>query len=180
VPLVPGSTDDCCARLRERRGLSDRQTANDWLAFLRALGLARETSRGFVRTDAEPTPERVREGLRDGVLLVPEALTALRDASPADPLTPKDCLRRPESRSRGTTAPATRTGRRRGASAPIGSSGGSRSSTSPRRSRRVRRVRARLRKRVRSPTSPAKRSETPCYGVRQPVRDKPFTRSRRR
>jgi len=64
------------ARLRERRGLSDRQTANDWLAFLRALGLARETSRGFVRTDAEPTPERVREGLRDGVLLVPEALTA--------------------------------------------------------------------------------------------------------
>ena len=90
VPLVPGNTDDCCARLRERRGLPDRQTANDWLAFLRALGLARETPRGFVRTDAEPTPERVREGLRDGVLLVPEALDALRDASRTDPLTADD------------------------------------------------------------------------------------------
>jgi len=40
-----------------------------------------------------PTPSRPRSaserGLRDGVLLVPEALTALRDASPADPLTPE-------------------------------------------------------------------------------------------
>jgi hypothetical protein len=88
VPLVPGSTDDCCARLRDRCDLPDRRTANDWLAFLRALGLVRETSRGFVRTDAEPTPELVREGLREGVLLVPEALAALRAATPADPLTP--------------------------------------------------------------------------------------------
>ncbi|WP_423997771.1 hypothetical protein [Halorubrum trapanicum] len=90
VPLVPGDTDDCCARLVRRCDLPDRQTANDWLAFLRALGLVEETPRGFVRADAEPTPERVREGLRDGVLLVPEALAALRDASPDDPLTPDD------------------------------------------------------------------------------------------
>ncbi|MFC7186169.1 hypothetical protein [Halorubrum yunnanense] len=87
VPLVPGSTDDCCARLHDRRGLPDRQTANDWLAFLRALGLVRETSRGFVRADADPTPELVREGLREGVLLAPEALGALRAATPEDPLT---------------------------------------------------------------------------------------------
>ncbi|QAU11859.1 hypothetical protein EKH57_03310 [Halorubrum sp. BOL3-1] len=90
VPLVPGDTDDCCARLRRRRDLSDRQTANDWLAFLRALGLVEETSRGFVRADAEPTPERVREGLREGVLFAPEALAALDDASPDDPVTPDD------------------------------------------------------------------------------------------
>ena len=90
VPLVPGDTDDCCARLRRRRDLPDRQTANDWLAFLRTLDLVRETPRGFVRADAEPTPERVREGLRDGVLLVPEALAALGDASPDEPLTPDD------------------------------------------------------------------------------------------
>ena len=63
IPLVPGDTDDCCARLRRRRDLSDRQTANDWLAFLRALDLVEETSRGFSRADAEPTPDRVREGL---------------------------------------------------------------------------------------------------------------------
>ena len=90
VPLVPGGTDDCCARLVRRCDLPDRRTANDWLAFLRALGLVEETPRGFVRADAEPTPERVREGLRSGVLLVPEALAALRDASRDDPLTPAD------------------------------------------------------------------------------------------
>ncbi|MFC5135191.1 MULTISPECIES: hypothetical protein [Haloferacaceae] len=87
VPLVPGSTDDCCARLRDRRDLPNRQRANDWLAFLRTLGLVRETPRGFVRTDADPTPERVREGLRDGVLFVPEALSLLRSATPAEPVT---------------------------------------------------------------------------------------------
>ncbi|PSQ57467.1 hypothetical protein BRD22_01850 [Halobacteriales archaeon SW_8_68_21] len=90
VPLVPGDTDDCCARLRRRCDLPDRQTANDWLAFLRALGLVEETPRGFVRADAEPTPERVREGLRDGVLFAPEALAALADASPEDPVSPDD------------------------------------------------------------------------------------------
>ncbi|TKX75559.1 hypothetical protein EXE46_03685 [Halorubrum sp. GN11_10-6_MGM] len=90
VPLVPGDTDDCCARLVRRCDLPDRQTANDWLAFLRALGLADETSRGFVRADAEPTPERVREGLREAVLFVPEALDALRAATPEDPLTAAD------------------------------------------------------------------------------------------
>lgn len=90
VPLVPGDTDDCCARLRRRCDLPNRQTANDWLAFLRTLGLVEETSRGFVRADAEPTPERVREGLRDGVLFAPEALAALADASRDDPVTPAD------------------------------------------------------------------------------------------
>jgi len=90
VPLVPGDTDDCCARLRRRCDLPDRQTANDWLAFLRALDLVEETSRGFVRADVEPTPERVRGGLREAVLLVPEALAMLDAASPDDPLTAAD------------------------------------------------------------------------------------------
>ena len=94
VPLVPGSTDDCCARLRDRQGLPNRQVANDWLAFLRALELVRETPRGFVRTDAEPTPELVRDGLREGVLLVPEALDAVRAAAPTDPLTPAELFER--------------------------------------------------------------------------------------
>ena len=87
VPLVPGSEDDCCARLRDRCDLPNRQVANDWLAFLRALGLAAETSRGFERTEAEPTLERVREGLREGVLFASEALDLLREASPDDPVT---------------------------------------------------------------------------------------------
>jgi len=87
VPLVPEALTTAVPGSASAEG-SDRQTANDWLAFLRALGLARR----HPEDSSGPTPSRPRsasEGLRDGVLLVPEALTALRDASPADPLTPE-------------------------------------------------------------------------------------------
>lgn len=90
VPLVPGSEDDCCARLRDRSGLADRDVANDWLALLRALGLVEETPRGFRRTDADPTVERVRRGLREEVLFAPAAVDRLRTATPAEPVTADD------------------------------------------------------------------------------------------
>ena len=89
VPLVPGDVDDCCIRLRDRRGLGDRQTANDWLAFLRTLDLVRETSRGFVRADVDPTADVVRQGLKNGVLHVPAALDLLREATSTTPVTPE-------------------------------------------------------------------------------------------
>ena len=89
VPLVPGDTDDCCARLRDRCGLANRQAANDWLAFLRTLGLVRETPRGFVRADVDPTAEVVRRGLRDGIVHAPAALKLLREATPTTPVTPE-------------------------------------------------------------------------------------------
>ena len=89
VPLVPGDTDDCCARLRDRCGLATRQAANDWLAFLRTLGLVRETPRGFVRADVDPTAEVVRHGLRDGILHAPAALELLHEATPTSPVTPE-------------------------------------------------------------------------------------------
>jgi len=89
VPLVPGDTDDCCARLRDRCGLANRQVANDWLAFLRTLGLVRETPRGFVRADVSPTVEVVRRGLRDGILHAPAALALLHEATPTRPVTPE-------------------------------------------------------------------------------------------
>ncbi|GAB6879903.1 hypothetical protein JCM17823_21770 [Halorubrum gandharaense] len=90
VPLIPGSTDDCCARLRNRLDLPSRQAANDWLAFLRAIGLAEETPRGFVRGGGEVTAERVREGLLSGVLLAPETHDLLSAATPEDPMTADD------------------------------------------------------------------------------------------
>ena len=90
VPLVPGRVDDCCARLRDRFDLPNRQVANDWLAFLRALGLVESTPRGFARTDAALTPERVRRGLREGVLFAPEVLALLAEAPPDDPITAAD------------------------------------------------------------------------------------------
>lgn len=52
VPLVPGSEADCCGRIRAALDLPARDEARTWLTFLRALGLVRETSRGFARTRA--------------------------------------------------------------------------------------------------------------------------------
>ncbi len=49
LPLVPGSENDCCARLVNRTDLPARDEAREWITFLRALGLAEETSSGFRR-----------------------------------------------------------------------------------------------------------------------------------
>lgn len=78
VPLVPGTENDCCARLMRRRGFESRDVARTWLTFLRALELAEETDSGFKRTDREPTPDNVRESFRDRVFGAEEALDALR------------------------------------------------------------------------------------------------------
>lgn len=92
VPLVPGRTDDCCARLCDRTDLETRQAANDWLAFLDALGLVESTPRGFKRTGADLTPEQVRDGIRERVLFAPEALTLIEEAAAEDPVTATDVL----------------------------------------------------------------------------------------
>ncbi|MFB6244194.1 MAG: hypothetical protein ABEH80_08845, partial [Halobaculum sp.] len=78
VPLVPGSEDDCCARLQRRRGYESRDVSRTWLTFLRALGLAAETDEGYRRTRTEPTVERVRAGLLEGVLGAAEIGRRLR------------------------------------------------------------------------------------------------------
>jgi hypothetical protein len=76
VPLVPGSEDDCCARLMARLDLPSRDVARTWLTFLRALGLVEETATGFRRTDAEATVEGCRAALLERVF----AAAAVRDA----------------------------------------------------------------------------------------------------
>lgn len=85
VPLVPGTEDDCCARLMRRREFPSRDVARTWLTFLRALDLAAETDEGFVRTDRDPTPEHLRTSFVDRVFGVRETLTVLREAN--DPVT---------------------------------------------------------------------------------------------
>lgn len=80
LPLVPGSEDDCCARLMRRRDLPSRDVARTWLTFLRALGLAVETDAGFTRTNRDPTPENLRESFVDGVYSAEEVLSVLRAA----------------------------------------------------------------------------------------------------
>jgi len=80
VPLVPGSEDDCCARLLDRTDLTSRDDARTWLTFLRALGLAKEQSSGFTRTRRDPDPEFLRERFRDHVFGVPAVLEILEEA----------------------------------------------------------------------------------------------------
>ncbi|NHX36630.1 MULTISPECIES: hypothetical protein [Halolamina] len=85
VPLVPGTENDCCARLMRREGYGSRDVARSWLTFLRALELAEETDAGFKRTDHDPTPGNVRESFRERVFGAPETLAVLREAE--EPLT---------------------------------------------------------------------------------------------
>ncbi|WP_248897950.1 hypothetical protein [Haloplanus halobius] len=85
VPLVPGTEDDCCARLMDRLDIPSRDVARTWLTFLRALELAEETPSGFRRTDTEATGKQCRETLLDRVFGAAAVRDALRDA--ADPLT---------------------------------------------------------------------------------------------
>jgi hypothetical protein len=80
VPLVPGSENDCCARLMRREGFESRDVARNWLTFLRALELAAETESGFKRTDREPTHENVRESFCERVFGANETLQVLERA----------------------------------------------------------------------------------------------------
>nr|WP_221625550.1 hypothetical protein [Halobellus ruber] len=77
VPLVPGSEDDCCARLMRRVGFPARDVSRTWLTFLRALELARETDSGFVREQTDPTPEHLRDAFRRRVYGAREVLASL-------------------------------------------------------------------------------------------------------
>lgn len=92
LPLVPGSENDCCARLMRRRGYQSRDVARRWLTFLRALELAAETDSGFKRTDREATAANVRESFLDRVYGAEEAITALRAAE--GPLPPDAAFER--------------------------------------------------------------------------------------
>jgi hypothetical protein len=80
VPLVPGSADDCCARLLRRTGLPARDDARTWLTFLRALELVEETDSGFKRLSQDPTRNHVRDALVRRVFCVDELLATLRAA----------------------------------------------------------------------------------------------------
>jgi hypothetical protein len=85
VPLVPGSEDDCCARLMRRLDFPSRDVARTWLTFLRALELARETASGsFVRESTDPTEAHLREAFHERVYGAREVLAALDTDDPVD------------------------------------------------------------------------------------------------
>jgi hypothetical protein len=94
VPLVPGSEEDCCARVLDRTHVGERDEARTWLTFLRALDLARETDAGFVRERGEPEQQALAEAFRAQVFAADDVLDALADAD--GPLTADEVFERVE------------------------------------------------------------------------------------
>lgn len=79
VPLVPGTVEDCCTRIRDRVGLPARDDAREWLTFMQALDLAAETDRGFRRRD-DREREALARAFRERVFGAREVLDHLADA----------------------------------------------------------------------------------------------------
>ncbi|WP_202614482.1 hypothetical protein [Halostella litorea] len=79
VPLVPGSEDDCCARLQRRTDVATRPDARTWLTFLRALELVEETDDGYARTRRDADPTDLADAFRERVFGAREVLSALGD-----------------------------------------------------------------------------------------------------
>jgi hypothetical protein len=77
LPLVPESTDDCCARLQERSAVTDRDSAREWLPFLVALGFAGEREGSYYRQRSGPDREEMAENFRERVYGVRETLEAI-------------------------------------------------------------------------------------------------------
>lgn len=86
VPLVPGSVEDCCSRLVAKGNVPARDDARTWLTFLAALGLARETERGFARTREpnDPAQEALATAFVEGVYGARELLGILAADGPVD------------------------------------------------------------------------------------------------
>jgi hypothetical protein len=82
VPLVPGSVDDCCTRIRDRTELESRDAAREWLTFCQALGLVEETDRGYRRIRDGPGRDALGQALGDHVFGAEEVLRALGTEEP--------------------------------------------------------------------------------------------------
>lgn len=86
VPLVPGTEDDCCARLQGRLELPGRDTAATWLDFLRGLGLAEEGPAGFSRVRADLEDAELAAAFLETVYGAREVHDELSEAAvPLDP-----------------------------------------------------------------------------------------------
>ena len=86
LPLVPADENDWCARVLDRTDLRARDAAREWLTFLRALGLAEETSSGFHRVRDEPDSTALGRAFRERVFGAEDVLDILTEAeSPLEP-----------------------------------------------------------------------------------------------
>ena len=84
VPLVPGSVEDCCTRIRDRTEVPARDDAREWLTFCTALGLTAETDRGYHRVREGPDREALAGNFRERVLGAREVLSAVGAEGPLE------------------------------------------------------------------------------------------------
>lgn len=82
VPLVPGSTADCCARIIDRTQVPSRDDARRWLTFLTALTLTEETTDGYVRTDRDPADPMVAHAFLENVYAAEEVCDVVATDGP--------------------------------------------------------------------------------------------------
>lgn len=92
IPLVPGDEADCCRAIQRETDVGDRETAQAYLVFLRALGLVAESDRGYYRTKRDFEPEQAAEAFRRSVFGVDALVDAFADGS-LDPDDAFDALR---------------------------------------------------------------------------------------
>lgn len=81
LPLVPGSVEDCCARIRDRTDLQSRDEAREYLTFVQALGLATEGDRGYSQVRDGPADDELGERFHEQVFGARETLQALADGA---------------------------------------------------------------------------------------------------
>jgi len=94
VPLVPAVEEDCCARIAARTGVVGRDAANEWLAFLEALGLVAEAESGHHRTREDPDVGALADRFLENVFGAHEILAPLDPGDRIDPEAAFEALRR--------------------------------------------------------------------------------------
>ncbi len=80
MPLVPGSEDDCCARLVADTDLASRDAAREWITFMQALGLVAETDGQYYQTGEAPEDVDLAAAFRERIHPVETVLDVLADA----------------------------------------------------------------------------------------------------
>jgi hypothetical protein len=77
LPLVHGTVEDCCSRIRDGTALQSRDVAREYLTFCQALGLAGEADAGYYRPRESPEDEALAESVVERVYVAREALDAV-------------------------------------------------------------------------------------------------------
>jgi hypothetical protein len=81
LPLVPSSENDCCALLIADTGIDSRDTAREWITFLRALDLVGESNGRYYqrRNHNDPSTDDLATAFREQVFAADDVLRVLEE-----------------------------------------------------------------------------------------------------